>query len=434
VTQGSATTLKSRIASFGQREEGTVAMVFGIAMLPFLMSVALSVDYGRSVHMSQKFGSALDAATLAAAKLVKEGVLTDEEIKGRAFAFFKENVKDTYAQYNDDEFNITIDRANSRIAINLPVSVPTTFARIGGFETMSIPQASSAVFALRDIEVGLALDVTGSMLDPIRGGGTKIDSLKSAFTKFANLMLPDNLPLGQKVRLGLAPYASGVNVGTFANVASGGASTDGCVVERTSTAAAFTDLAPSGADRFEVASPASVDIDNVQGRQGYVCPGDRLLPMSSDRDALIASVNSYNPNRRATTGGHFGVQWAWNLISPEWNGVWDSSSVGSAYTDKKVIKAVILMTDGLFNVAYNNGQPSAAQAIRLCDNIKAKGVQVFTLGFGLGNSALDRDAKATLQACASPGPDYFVDAANETELDAAFASFAGKINALRLAD
>ena len=164
MAQMTSHSMKSRIASFGRREDGGVAMIFGVAMLPFCMAVALSIDYGRNVHMNQKFASALDSATLAAAKLVKEGVLNDDEIKERAFSFFKENVKDSYAEYNDDEFDITIDRANSRIAINLPVFVPTTFARIGGFDKMSIPQAASAVFALRDIEVGLALDVTGSML------------------------------------------------------------------------------------------------------------------------------------------------------------------------------------------------------------------------------------------------------------------------------
>ena len=186
---------------------------------------------------------------------------------------------------------------------------------------------------------------------------------------------------------------------------------------------------------FNVANGRTTDIDPVQGRQGYVCPPDRLVPMSSDRGALISSVDSYNPLRNATTGGHLGVQWAWNLISPEWSSVWDSTSTGAAYSDKKVVKAVILMTDGVFNVAYNNGMPAAAQAIKLCDSIKAKGVQVFTLGFGLDDrDALSRDAKVTLQACASSGPDYFVDAANEADLDAAFATFAGKINALRLAD
>lgn len=413
VAKSSTSALASR---FAHKEDGAVAMVLGLAMIPFCMMVGLSVDYGRSVHMKQKFASALDSATLAAARHVKDGILSDDEVKARAFDFFKENVKGSYAVFNDDDFNITIDRANSRVDIKLPVYVPTTFARIGGFERMRIDQQAQAVFVVRDIEVGLALDVTGSM-DTRIDGRRKIDSLKTAFSKFADLMLPANPVSGQKVRLGLAPYDAGINLGAYANVATGGASPNGCVAERDAPAYVYSDAAPGG-------------LANFRHAPGMSCPSETVLPMTSNKAMLVDAVNAYTPG--TTTAGHIGAQWAWNLISPEWGAVWGGTAAGEAYTNKKVVKAVILMTDGQFNRRYFNGKSSAEQAIMTCEAMKAKGVQVFTLGFGLDNTGAGKDAKNTLSKCATPGPDYYVDAANEAELDAAFAKFAGKINALRL--
>jgi hypothetical protein len=105
--------------------------------------------------------------------------------------------------------------------------------------------------------------------------------------------------------------------------------------------------------------------------------------------------------------------------------------VGDDYAkivDKKLVKAVILMTDGVFNTAYQNGRTSSEQAINLCSEMKAKGVQVFAIAFGAPAAA-----EATLKACATPGSEYYANASNQAELDLAFAQFAGKINALRLA-
>jgi hypothetical protein len=443
--QSNITALKSRTASFGRNEDGTVAMIFALMSVPVCLIIGLAVDYSRAVHMNQRLTSAVDAATVAAAKFVKDGTLTDAEVQAQALAFFRENVRGNYAVYDESKFEVKIDRANSRVDIKLPAYVPTTFGRVGGIERMNINQNASAVFTIRDIEVGLALDVTGSMncdtskptkKDPCPKSGTiKIEALKTAFEKFAMLMLPDTPTPGQKVRIGLAPYSAAINLGTHAKDASGSASADNCVTERTAVASLNSDRAPEGLDVFRVAADNKFDIDPTEGYAGvpqpnkyeaYLCPKQVIMPMTSDRAALINSVKNYGAGD-GWTAGHIGAQWAWNLVSPGWKKVWGDDSTGEAYSNTKVVKAVILMTDGVFNTAYHNGT-AATQAIALCDNMKARGIQVFSLAFGLH----DATAKDTLKKCASSGDDYFVDAADAAQLDQAFEKFAGKINALRL--
>ena len=55
-----------------------------------------------------------------------------------------------------------------------------------------------------------------------------------------------------------------------------------------------------------------------------------------------------------------------------WGGV-SQPDPYSRVQEGKLIKAVVLMTDGIFNTAYHNAN-AADQAIRTCNNMKAKGV------------------------------------------------------------
>ena len=419
-------TFTSTASLFARRDEGSVGMILALCAVPFCMAVACSIDIGRAMHANQKLHDSIDSATLAAAKMIKEGMADDAEVKAAALAFFKTNINGSInsAVFNDGDLQVDIDRANSKVELTLPAYLPTTFARVGGFNKIDLPQKSTAVFALKDIEIGLALDVTGSMgQSPSKGGPAKIDTLKSAFSKFATLMLPDKPLPGQSIRLGLAPYSAAANLGTFAGAASNNRSTDGCVTER-DTGTQYSD----SSGLFFVAADGSKDIDSTEGYGGYVCPKAKLVPLSKDRKTLISEVNGYQTG--GWTGGHFGIQWAWNVVSPDWSSVWGGASAPDSYSkvgDKKLIKAVILMTDGVFNTAFHN-DTSEYQALQLCKNMKDRGIQVFAIAFDAPSAAQN-----TLKGCATTGPDYYADASNADELDKAFAMFAQKINALRLA-
>ncbi len=427
VTSLTSTASQFAPSLFAKRDEGSVAMILALCAVPFCMAVALAVDLNRGMHANQRLHDAIDAATLGAAKLIKDGFASDDEVKVSALAIFKANVDGAgkLSVYNDGDFSVKIDRDNAKVEVELVNAyLPTTFARVGGYEKIPLPQKATAVFQLRDIEVGLALDVTGSMNNTPSGGGPKkIDTLKSAFAKFALLMLPDTPLPGQKVRMGLAPYSASANLGSFAGAASANRSKDGCVTERDSGA-----FNSDASGTFFVAADGIKDIDSTEGTGGYTCPNAKLVPLSKDRKALIAEVNNYQTG--GWTGGHFGAQWAWNVISPEWGSVWGGQSVPDSYSkiaDKKLTKAVIFMTDGVFNTAFHDGS-SESQALKLCQKMKEKGVQVFAIAFDA-----PAGAQATLKNCATPGSDYYADASNAVELDNAFTKFAQKINALRLA-
>jgi Flp pilus assembly protein TadG len=69
-----------RFSTFGRDETGSIALVFGLAILPLLLAVGAAVDYSRAMSLKTKLQSATDAATLAAAKKIStldQSALTD---------------------------------------------------------------------------------------------------------------------------------------------------------------------------------------------------------------------------------------------------------------------------------------------------------------------------------------------------------------------
>lgn len=423
--------LNSLIRRFGSNEEGTVAILFTLASILIMFAAGMAIDTARNFHMNAIVGNAVDAAAIAAGRALLDGDLSDAEIEERAAIYIKENVAAGGAGFGRYATpDIRIDRDEGSVTIDVDVNVPTTLTRLGGFKKLSAPISRTAVFDQKDIEVAMALDVTGSMRATTSDGVRKIDALKNAFKTFADKLLPKHTSAGRKVRIAVAPYSSGVNLDTFAESATNSRSQDNCVIERTG-GARYTDDPVGGGGFFKVHEDQPQDIDATQRRQNYTCPNATVIPLTEDRDVLISTVEGYSAS--GSTGGHLGVQWAWNLVSEEWRDFWGGDSKPEPYaltegSKPTLIKAVILMTDGVFNTSFFNDS-SAAQATELCKKIKDKNVRVFSIAFGDPPSQVKR----TLEQCATPGAEYYADASDAMQLEAALTKFALKLNALRLA-
>jgi Flp pilus assembly protein TadG len=415
---------------FKDDERGGIAIIFALMLTAITLMVGLGIDVSRMMLARTVVQQAVDAASLAGAKmLVSEGgsgtAVADAKLA--ALNMYKANIQavgNLAASLPDPV--ITPDPLTNSVVVNAIVPVQMAFMGLSGISNVNVGAASTSSLDQKDIEVGMALDITGSMDqyapgDPVK----KIDGLKAAFKKFAETLVPAYPQSGHKVRVGIAPFAATVNLGSYANAASNFRSTDKCVNERLPSSFPYTysDLTPQSGGYYSVAA------DGVSG--AYVCPTAAVLPMTDDRNALITKVNSFKA--AGSTAGHLGAQWAWNLISEDYGSFWGGNSVPAAYSETlgakpKLMKAVILMTDGAFNTAYHNTN-SSAQALKLCEAMKARGVVVFTIGFGLGT---DIASKKTLQDCASTGPEFFADASNANDLDAALQQFASVIGKLRV--
>jgi hypothetical protein len=150
------------------------------------------------------------------------------------------------------------------------------------------------------------------------------------------------------------------------------------------------------------------------------------MPLSTDKSALKNRITAFAAS--GSTAGHLGTAWAWYLLSPEWSSVFTGTAAPKAYGTPKLRKIAVLMTDGEYNLYYSSGQgDSTTQARTLCTNMKAAGVEVFTVGF-----MLDTDiSKETMRQCASSEDKAFL-AENGQQLADAFRAIAYKLVPIHL--
>lgn len=424
-----------RSSTFLSNERGTISIMFGAAIIAMVGVVGLSIDLGRSMDAYSKATSALDSAALAATRAMFNGDKTVGEVEDLAEQFFQSNltsIGDIGADYSD--FTANVDTETKTVKVNTKVDVPTTFGRIFGITHMTYNVSARATFNVQDIELSMVLDVTGSMCSPC----SKIDALKDASKELINTLMPDN-GAGGNVKIALAPFSDAVNAGPYAARATAGRSVDGCVVERKGanalseapppvdyTDVTDDDLVAGDSLYFRASKPAALkDIDLFEGKAGYVCPDAQIIPLTTDKPTLVASIEDFAPT--GPTAGHIGAAWGWYMISDEWGDVFGGDSAPKPYGTKNLIKAVVLMTDGVFNTAWNNSA-SAAQAKQVCDAMKDKDVIVYAVSF-------KSPKHPTMQYCASTdssGNLLYWDAKNGDDLVGAFKDIAIRLTNLRL--
>jgi len=411
--------LKNQAASFRKDERGGFSGMFAAILLPSVLVIGSAVDFSSALNTRLGLSSALDAAALVgAAKLVREG-RSEAEVAAAVQAMFDASVERVAQGATVSALDIRQDPSLGQVSVSATVSVPTAFMQIARITTIDVNAKSAARLVDKDIEVALMLDVTGSM------GGSKIQDLKLAAKDLVDILLPGTSSIYRnKVRIGLVPYSQGVNAGSYASLVTDGKSSR-CATERTV------------ANQYNDDPYTTTPIGN--GSSG--CPYATLLPITDNRTTLRDRINSFSAT--GWTAGHTGIAWAWYLLSPNWSALWPSGSDPVAYGTKDTEKIAILMTDGEFNTAYNYDSyyrryvetqgyattQSQTRAKRLCTEMKAKGITIYSITFQLDNTA----AKTMMKECASGTAKYY-DAADGNALRVAFKSIAADISPLRISE
>lgn len=211
------------LTRFASATRGNVAMMFGLTLPVMVMLVAGGIDLHNASTVKAKLQDALDAAALAAAR---SRYTDDANINRVGLAALKANMK---------EFNDEIDTASfvlsdgSMVVATARINVKTLIANIilppyGKLMDDRLPVSgrSEVLRASRNVEVALALDITGSMDNCTRNcpPTSKLQDLQAAAKELIDIVVQDQQePFYSKVAL--APYAAGVNVGSRANSARG---------------------------------------------------------------------------------------------------------------------------------------------------------------------------------------------------------------------
>lgn len=204
----------------------------------------------------------------------------------------------------------------------------------------------------------------------------------------------------------------------------------------------------TGAQRYTDASPGSAKVGFNYQRNQSDCPDSPIIPLTSSKSDLKGTISDFAA--AGTTGGHIGTAWGWYTVAPSFSSLWPTASAPGAYNDPNVLKAVIIMTDGEFNVTYCSGVYSSdsdnasdtdqiancnapngdafTQARALCAAMKEKGILVYTVGFQVPSNG---SAASFMRDCASSAAMAYLPTSG-ADLTDAFKAIGADIYRLRI--
>ena len=430
---------------------GTTAITFALMALPIFAVCGLAVDASRQVSVKKHAQEAVDAAALAGARTFKSSF--DKTIaETQATNSFAENVSTAHGDADCYITTLTVNVDDLTVRIEASCDIPTLFGvGVSGKSEVTAAVVSQATASHKIADVAMMFDVSGSM------NATELGHLKVAGKRAAQIII--GTQSGERGRVSVVPFASGINAGDFGNLASGrwtgvdpegddsygfGAGTTSdrvCVTERLGTEK-HTDASPTAGQHVgppTTTSQAFANADYIRA-SFYSCPNSPVHPLDSDlvsvNDAIDALQRSPAING-SNTAGQMGVAWSWYTISPNWSRVWTASTYGGhsrhdphPYGDPAIEKVAILMTDGIFQYGFNGEfadfdqdeqeTKSVAAAEAICTNMRAAGVTIYTVGY-----ATSTEAETMLTNCAG-GSDNAFFTTSSADLEDIYEKIAGR--------
>jgi Flp pilus assembly protein TadG len=450
---------------FFNDERGSIGGVLALGSLTLLGAVSASMDYSRLTNSRASLSAAVDAAALAGAQAPANDM---QKIARQVFdANFREKDRVT-------SFTATVIKRGEEDAVRVEAvaDVKMTLAQAIGFTSAPV-RATSEVLAGNDsdIQIALVLDVTQSM------AGTRMNSLKTASTDMVNTLY-DKLKKANQIKMAVVPFAEYVNVGLgnrnrpWIDVPNDSKTTqrvcwptrditrtyncrmqfhewtdwvDGVSIRRTGTwqvcdhdYGPYYDVCQNETTTRQwdgcVGSrnyPANVRDDNyltnrAPGVMNVNCPVPMTL-LTPSRPTVLRAIDELKPS--GNTYIPAGLTWGWAALS-------DAEPFAEpGAPGRKTNKYIILMTDGANSMSptyplHNEYDRTLADKLtsELCTNIKAAGIQIFTISFDVNDNII----KNQLRICAS-SPDKYFDAIGSVQLSEAFNGITSQLSQLRIA-
>ncbi|MDB5663340.1 MAG: hypothetical protein JWM38_2595 [Sphingomonas bacterium] len=219
------------LARLARDTRGNTLILVAAALLPLMALIGSGIDMGRGYLAQSRMQQACDAAALAGRRAMTAGVV-DSTVSAEAEKFFKFNFPiGTDGQAGTAAFKakgfkpVVGSAANSTVTVSATTTLPTTVMKIFGFQSLPLEVTCYAKQDFVNTDIVLVLDTTGSMLcattetscsNSTEKTSSKIKALRSAVLALYDELAPVQTQLaaaGLRLRYGIVPYSSGVNVG-----------------------------------------------------------------------------------------------------------------------------------------------------------------------------------------------------------------------------
>lgn len=437
-----------------KNKAGAAAIVFGMIVPVVLCAMGLSVDVAQAYLVRERLTHALDAAALAAAASASDD---PHEIEQKVLDFMDANYPD---EKIGRTMTVEVTPGVDTLAVNATARLDTSFMKVFGYKTVDVSVETEIKREVKAIEVALVMDVTGSM-----STNNNIGALRTAATNFVNTMF-DRTQDHEYIKIGLVPFSTSVNVGRYGlgrnpdgsyydtpfvsnprnieyydpfgpntNTTANKRKWKGCIRENGYPDDSEDHQGPWSMYRYCRNNSDSVvcDTNNANNDANYVCPRASILPLTNDKQALLNTINQLQAS--GNTYVNVGLVWGLRLISPGF-----PFREAVAWEDPNWKKAVILMTDGenqahpsysVYGVT-SSGTPNNAtlnnRVEYVCNQLKSKGVLVYTITF---TSGISNATKRIYERCASQ-PSMWYDAPTQARLIQVYGTIAKELSNLHI--
>ena len=185
---------------------GAVVVFLAFAIIPLIGIVGIATDTARAYLVKSRLSSALDAAGLAGGHsfFLKT---RDADIQ----MFFDANFPAGYMGSTISGPVIAVDEAAKTITLSAGATIPTSFMRVLGYQTMTVSADAEVTRKMKALDVVLAIDMSGSMSSGAGRGTTRIDAARTAATELINILFGSDASKAV-LNIGLVPWNGKVNV------------------------------------------------------------------------------------------------------------------------------------------------------------------------------------------------------------------------------
>ncbi|MCW5748370.1 MAG: TadE/TadG family protein [Alphaproteobacteria bacterium] len=378
--------------------QGGSAIMIAFAIPVVIGALGIALDTGMWYLNKRQMQQMADTASLGAVRTLASGgsVTTAKQVA------MNDAVRNGYVASEGSSLTVNSPPTSGAYAgdpnaVEVVVSrrLPLFFSAyfLSGSQTVSARSVSYQSSVLgKNLEVSMMLDVSSSMggNSEIRGT-TKLEAMQDAAKSLVDIVVqPAQTPFTSRVAI--VPYSSAVNVGStyFKPVTNKTLSGSWSSVVERAGSSAFTDDAPAsnkwlGSFKTKKSSALGAYSSTVKNYSSNVPSSSLMSPLSTDKTALKATISAFTAS--GTTAGHIGVAWTWYTLSPKWSNVFTGGKTPNAYDSNSTLKVVVLLSDFDMNSYYEsaNGN-SSVQTQQLCTNMKAAGITIYTVAYGLDTS------------------------------------------------
>lgn len=199
------------LSRFRRDKRGAIAVLIAVAIIPLIGMIGLATDAARGFMARSRLSSAVDAAALAAGQVFfQDRRVTD------ARQYFDANFPPGYMGSTITKWVVHPDAtepvttADKVFSVRASATIPTTFMRIFGKQTMTVSAYAEVTRESRPLDVVLAFDMSGSMLSNLNGE-TRLQRAKDAAMILLSSLYGSSTE-NALLKVGVVPWAGAVNV------------------------------------------------------------------------------------------------------------------------------------------------------------------------------------------------------------------------------